>query len=342
MTERFAAKIVQSPQTPGVYLFKDPVGNILYVGKSVNIHQRLLQHAASLKAGWGDRNHRKVHQVADIEWQETDSELFALLLEDQLIKQHWPWGNVRQKDFLEYAYLSFTTEAFPRLLVLEARQRDQHQPSYGPFRNIYYAQDMADLITDRFRLRTCSSPKEGGCLQKEIRKCLGPCCGAPAAGRYARLVDLAKASLCAFDPAFMRFMKKKMQAHALKHEFEKAAHYHHLQHRYAGYLKRQKFHDRFRRHGLMIWEKGHWSNTFLFVGGRLVERNGQAVSVWPFPDQEWDERVAQEWRVVDRANVIYQWLASQRSEAEAVFLDARFLPAGSTGSCSFMRNRLTG
>jgi excinuclease UvrABC nuclease subunit len=325
MKDIFSVKIDQSPQTPGVYLLRDSEGHVVYVGKSINIRKRLLQHAASLKAGWWDRNHRKVYHVSDVSWCETNSELYALLLEDQLIKQHWPIGNVRQKEYLEYAYLAVTTDALPRIIVINARQREQYKSVYGPFRTVFYAQDMADLLKDRFRLRTCVAPSAGGCMQYDIHKCSGPCKSHAAAARYLRSVNRAISSLQSPDVFFIRFIENRMKNHAQKQEYEKAAHDHRMQNRYLAFIKRQKFIAMFRQHGLLIHEKGRWPNTFLFLKGNLFERNGKPMLIQsPANDAVHDEFHHTEWQIIDRAGVILNWMHNRRSDCAAAVLDRRY------------------
>jgi excinuclease ABC subunit C len=250
-----------------------------------------------------------------VAWHETDSELYALLLEDQLIKQYWPVGNVRQKDFLEYAYLAFSDEEIPQLLVVDARQRENHEHVFGPFHNIFYAQDMADLVQMRFRLRTCHAVCQGGCLQWEIGKCIGPCRSDEARTRYAGTVQRAIASLSSYDAYFIRLTDRLIKVHSMKQEFERAAHYHTMQHRYHALIKRQHFLHRFRQHAFLVRENGRWNNTFTFLQGRLVLRNGQPVS---------EEYPLDEHQLIDRSHVIYQWVQNKKSQGELAIVDSFF------------------
>ncbi len=288
---------------------------VIYVGKSINIRKRLQQHAKSLQAGWSDRNHRWIYHVKDVSWHETDSELYALLLEDQLIKQYWPVGNVRQKDFLEYAYLAVSNEAIRQLLVINARERENYQHVFGPFHNIFYAQDMAELVQMRFRLRTCHAVSQGGCLQREIGKCIGPCRSEEAKARYGPTVRRAIQSLSSYDAYFIRFMESMIEGHSRKQEFEKAAHYNTMRHRYHAMIKRQNFLHLFREHGLLIRENGRWDNTFIFLQGRLIQRNGKPFSeIYPL----------HEWQLIDRGQVIYQWLQSKKLQGALAVIDRKY------------------
>jgi len=315
MHEKFTSIIEQAPQKAGVYIMRDSDASVVYVGKSINIRKRLQQHAKSLQAGWADRNHRWIYHVRDVSWHETDSELYALLLEDQLIKQYWPVGNVRQKDFLEYAYLAFSDEEFPQLLVIDARQRENRRHVFGPFHNIFYAQDMADLVQMRFRLRTCHTVSRGGCLQWEIGRCIGPCRSEEAGIRYARTVQRAIDSLRSYDHYFMRYTDRLIKMHSGKQEFERAAHYHTMQHRYHALIKRQNLLHWFREHAFLIRENGQWNNTFVFLQGRLIQRNGRSVS---------EQYPLQEHQLIDRSHVIHQWLQNKKSRGELAIVDRKF------------------
>jgi len=321
MRTNLLAKIKRSPQTPGVYLLKDREGGILYVGKSINIRKRLQQHGAAWRAGWMDRDHRRIRPVVDVAWQETHSELYALLLEDYLIKKHWPIGNVRQNDYLEYAYLALSAEPLPRFVLIDARQRAENSCSFGPFRDRYHAQDMLELVQERFRLRTCPAIREGGCLQWEIHRCAGPCRTTEAGERYRRTVVRAAESLSSLDPFFLRFIENRIKVLAQQKEFEKAAHYHALLLRYQGLINRGKFFAMFRKHGLFIQESGRWPNTFLFLEGRLVQRNGERVDGMLVEGADFNETCTSERTLVDRADVIYRWLRSRPGENAMAFID---------------------
>jgi len=323
MKSLLIAKIGQSPQTPGVYLMKDGDGSVIYVGKSINIRKRLLQHAASLNTERADRYPRWINHVSDVSWHETGSELYALLIEDQWIKKYWPAGNVRQKDFLEYAYLAVTEEAIPRLLAVDGRQRRHYRHLFGPFRDIYRAEDLAESVRARYRLRTCATVSDAGCLQSEIRKCSAPCRSPEAAVRYRRTTERTIASLLSFDPSFIRYLHHRIRNHVQKKEFEMAARYHSLLGRYPAFIKQQKFVELFRQHGLIIRENGRWPNTFQFLHGRLIGRNGNPVSE-PCFDEVDGKLIDDEWRMIDRAHVIHQWLRRRREQGALAVVDGRF------------------
>lgn len=324
MIASFQSQARRAPRAPGVYVMKDGDGRVIYVGKSVHIRQRLLQHADSIRSGFSDRNYRWIWHVRSLSWYETGSELYALLLEDQLIKQHWPVGNVRQKEYLEYAWLAFSKEWIPRLQVIDARQRGQYPTVFGPFHDRYHARDMADLVQERFRLRTCAAVRDGGCLQGEIRRCLGPCRTPEAAARYRRTMDRAAVSLRVLDPFFLRFIHQLIKKHSRNREFEKAARYHAMLHRYQALIQRQGFLANFQRHGLVIREHGRWENRFCFLQGKLVWCQGGGL---PNPALL-EEAPMDEWQIIDRAHVIWQWLHRRGGNSGAAIIDARFFREG--------------
>lgn len=318
--ENFQAQARLAPRAAGVYVMRDGGGQVLYVGKSVQLRQRLQQHAATLRSGYSSRSYRWIWHVRSISWQETGSELYALLLEDQLIKQYWPVGNVRQKEYLEYAWLAFSDERLPRLQVIEARQRGQYAAVFGPFHDRYHARDMADLVAARFRLRTCAAVRDGGCLQWEIRKCFAPCRNPVVAANYQHTIARVAASLRAADPLFLRYIDHRISACNQNREFEQAAWLHAMRHRYQALIRRQTFLERFRRHGVVVREKGRWENTFCFCQGKLLWRKeGDLAPEWLAAEPTLDE-----WQIIDRAGVIWQWLQQERSGGEAAVIDQRW------------------
>ena len=269
MRTNLLAQIDRSPQTPGVYLLKDREGGILYVGKSINLRKRLQQHGAALKAEWMDRDHRRVRHVKDVAWQETHSELYALLLEDYLIKKHWPMANVRQKDYLAYVYLALSAEPLPRFVLIDARQRAERPQSFGPFRDRYHAQDMLELVQERFRLRTCPAIRKGGCLQWEMHRCSAPCRTLMAAERYRRTVARAAESLRSLDPYFLRFIANRIKVCAQHKEFEKP-HYHAIAVA-LGLIDRGTFSPGSANMGCSF-RSGRWRTRFLLEEGCATER----------------------------------------------------------------------
>ncbi|HEX8354387.1 MAG TPA: excinuclease ABC subunit UvrC [Pyrinomonadaceae bacterium] len=171
-------KLKNLPTSPGVYLHKDGGGKIIYVGKAKNLRNRVRSY---FQSGRGhDRKTRElVKRIIDLEFIVTDTEVEALVLESNLIKQHKPRYNVLLKDDKQYPHLKLTiSEPFPRVMITRRIQRDGAL-YFGPFLPASLARRTIDLINRTFQLRTCDIEIDGRlprpCLEYHIKRCLGPC-----------------------------------------------------------------------------------------------------------------------------------------------------------------------
>ncbi|HVF51745.1 MAG TPA: excinuclease ABC subunit UvrC [Pyrinomonadaceae bacterium] len=171
-------KLKNLPTAPGVYLHKDEAGRIIYVGKAKNLRNRVRSY---FQSGRGhDRKTRElVRRITDLEFIVTDTEVEALVLESNLIKQHKPRYNVLLKDDKQYPHLKLTiNEPFPRVMITRRIQRDGAL-YFGPFLPASLARRTIDLINRTFQLRTCDIDIDGKlprpCLEYHIKRCLGPC-----------------------------------------------------------------------------------------------------------------------------------------------------------------------
>ncbi|MDQ3986280.1 MAG: GIY-YIG nuclease family protein, partial [Actinomycetota bacterium] len=141
------------PTKPGVYLFKDRSERVVYVGKAKSLRSRLSNYFAT---GLNPRTQAMVEAATDVEWIVTDSEVEALHLELNLIKQHRPRYNVRYRDDKSYPYLAITLdEEFPRARVMRGPKKKGVR-YYGPFAHAYAIRDTLDLLLRTFPMRTCS------------------------------------------------------------------------------------------------------------------------------------------------------------------------------------------
>jgi len=171
------AKLTLLPTSPGVYLFKDKTGEVIYVGKAKNLRARVRQYARG-----GDGRAQMaflLSQLTDVDVLITNSEKEALLLENTLIKQYWPRYNIRLKDDKSYWHVKMTAnEQWPRLFL--TRQVTKDGSKYlGPFHSSTAIQETLEVIRKVFPLRTCSDTvfrnRTRPCLEYQIKRCLGPC-----------------------------------------------------------------------------------------------------------------------------------------------------------------------
>ena len=217
------------PTKPGVYLFKDTSGRVLYVGKAKSLRARLHNYFGP---GLHPRTRAMVEAASDVEWIVASSEVEALHLEVSLIKEHRPRYNVRYRDDKSYPYLAVTLdEEYPRARVLRGRKRKGVR-YYGPFAHAYAIRDTLDLLLRTFPVRTCSqgvfdrARRRGKpCLLFHIERCSGPCVKAVGPEEHRKIVM----ELCDFldgntQPVLKR-LEASMSESASRQEYEMAAKY---------------------------------------------------------------------------------------------------------------------
>ncbi|MDQ4025916.1 MAG: excinuclease ABC subunit UvrC [Actinomycetota bacterium] len=217
------------PASPGAYLFRDAQGRVIYAGKAKSLRSRLSNYFAT---DLHPRTKAMVEAAAEVEWIVTESEVQALHLELNLIKQHRPRYNVRYRDDKTYPYLAITLdEEYPRARVLRERKRTGVR-YYGPFAHAYAIRDTLDLLLRTFPMRTCSQGvfdrcrrRGKPCLLFHIERCAGPCVEAVSETEHRRIA----LELCDFldgntKPVIQR-LEAQMGAAASAEEFERAAKY---------------------------------------------------------------------------------------------------------------------
>ena len=219
------------PKKPGVYLMHSDTGEILYVGKAKNLHNRVRQY---FRAGNGHNDSPKilkmVSQISYFEYIITASEMEALVLECNLIKEHRPKYNTMMTDDKGYPYIKITTqESFPRIMMSHRMKRDGSR-YFGPFTDRKAVKDIILLVRKLFLLRSCSQslPKGGitrPCLYYEIGQCSAPCCEYITSEEYGENVKKAISFLNGNHKEIALSLKEKMKAASEELEFEKAAYY---------------------------------------------------------------------------------------------------------------------
>ncbi len=209
------------PDQPGVYLFKDAAGKILYVGKALNLRKRVRSYFApphTLAARIG----RLIMQVRDVEGRRTASEAEALLLEVQLIKEHHPYYNVAFRDDKAYPLLKVANEPFPRLTVVRRRLADGGR-YFGPYTDATLMHQAVRFMRRVFPLRTCRTFPKTPCLEYHLGQCLAPCVGYIDAPRYQRIVEDLTAFLEGHRDDLLRDLARRMQQASRAEQFEEAA-----------------------------------------------------------------------------------------------------------------------
>ncbi len=214
------------PAKPGCYLFKDNQGEVIYVGKAVNLRNRVRSYFHS-GAGHGKRVAQMVARVADIDWIVVGSELEALILEMNLIKRHRPYYNVRLKDDKRYPYVKVHwADPFPKVTVTRQMINDGSR-YFGPYTSVWAVHQTLDTLRRIFPYLTCdrviTGKDERACLYYDIKLCSAPCIGKIDQASYRQMI----ADLCNFlegrtEPIVNR-LREEMNSAAEALQFERAA-----------------------------------------------------------------------------------------------------------------------
>ena len=184
------------PKQPGVYIMHDAEDVILYVGKAVNLHNRVRSYFRP-NIGRGPQIDKMVKLIDHFEYIVTDSELEALVLENNLIKEHSPKYNTLLKDDKTYPYIKVTMgEEYPRVVFSREMKKDKSR-YFGPYTSAAAVKDTIELINKLYQLRTCNKkfPRDFGadrpCLNHHIGKCMAPCQGNASKEMYAEQLEKA-------------------------------------------------------------------------------------------------------------------------------------------------------
>jgi len=217
------------PVQPGVYRFSDPHGRVIYVGKAKNLRSRLTSYFADL-ASLHPRTRQMVTTAAKVEWTVVTTEVEALQLEYNWIKEFDPRFNVRYRDDKSYPVLAVTlNEEYPRLMVYRGPKRKGVR-YFGPYSHAWAIRETLDLLTRVFPARTCSagvfkrhSQIQRPCLLGYIDKCSAPCIGRVSAEEHRKIVDDFCDFLSGRTDRFARDLERKMNAASADLDFERAA-----------------------------------------------------------------------------------------------------------------------
>ena len=216
------------PHNPGVYIMHDAGDTILYVGKAVDLHNRVRSYFRKI-VGRGPQIDRMVEQVAYFEYIVTDSELEALVLENNLIKEHSPKYNTLLKDDKTYPYIKVTVdEPYPRILFSREMKKDRSK-YYGPFTSAQSVRETIDLLNKLYRLRNCNRilPRDIGverpCLNYHITQCDAPCQGSISQEEYRERINGALDFLNGNYRPIIRSLEERMQQASDEMNYEEAA-----------------------------------------------------------------------------------------------------------------------
>jgi excinuclease ABC subunit C len=215
------------PTRPGVYMFRDKAGRVVYVGKAKSLRSRLSNYFAT---GLPPRTEAMVEAAIDVEWIVTENEVEALHLELNLIKEHRPRYNVRYRDDKSYPYLAITVdEEIPRARVMRGAKKKGVR-YYGPFAHAYAIRETLDHLLRTFPVRTCSQGvfdrcrrRNRPCLLYDIERCSGPCVKAVTPDEHRVIVDALSDFLDGNYKPVLQRLEASMKEAASRQEYEVAA-----------------------------------------------------------------------------------------------------------------------
>ena len=226
----FEEELKKLPRKPGVYIMRDDKDVILYVGKAINLHNRVRSYFRE-NIGRGPAIDQMVSLIARFEYIVTDSELEALVLENNLIKENSPKYNTLLKDDETYPYIKVTVgEDYPRILFSRTMKKDKSR-YFGPYTSAAAVKDTIELLNKLYQLRTCNRvlPRDTGlerpCLNYHIKQCLAPCQGYVSKEEYRQQVAGALEFLNGNYSPILKDLEEKMNKAAEELEFEEAARY---------------------------------------------------------------------------------------------------------------------
>jgi len=226
MSNTLQSKLDHLPDQPGVYLFRDGQGELLYIGKAAVLSNRVRSYFQR-GCDHSPKTTVLVSHISDLETIVTRSELEALILESNLIKQHRPRFNVVLRDDKQYPYLRLPIkEDFPRLSIVRRVQQDGAL-YYGPYTPAGALRETLKVIKKAFPLATCTIEIDGkaerACIEFEIKRCMAPCTGNQSKEDYHHIVAQVRQFLEGRDHELLDDLRRQMEAAAEREDFEEAA-----------------------------------------------------------------------------------------------------------------------
>lgn len=226
--EDLKEKVSLLPTSPGVYLYYDKEGTVIYVGKAKNLHRRVSSYFNRIHSV--ARTNILVKNIADLKYNVVGTEEDALHLENSLIKQYKPRYNVLLKDDKSYPWICVTKEPYPRVFLTRSAPKAGAK-YYGPYANVQMARTVIELLREMYPIRTCSyvitdetvaAHRHRVCLQYHIKNCLGCCEGRVSVAEYGKFFDEIRQILNGNAQQLCDYLKKEMEQLASELRFEEA------------------------------------------------------------------------------------------------------------------------
>lgn len=343
--EAVAHRLKALPAQPGCYLFKDEKGRVLYAGKALSLRSRVRSYFRK-SSNLGSRIARMVALIRDIEWLVVDSELEALVLECNLIKQHRPPFNVRLRDDKSYPYIVVTKEPFPRVMFTRRLRKDGSR-YFGPFTSAQAVRETLTLLHKVFRLIPCGKSWSGEavqrpCLYYHMGQCLAPCAGLADRQEYEQELRSVRQFLEGKQDSLLRDLRERIERAVERLDFEAAARYRDAVASIEQVLERQKVVGQAGRDqdavALVRDDRGTAVQLFYVRGGKLIGQrifhldgsgeSSPAEAVQEFVKQYYADapEVPQEVLLpveIEERAIIESWLRSKRGRSVRVEIPKR-------------------
>jgi len=216
-------KLESLPSNPGCYLYKDNIGEIIYVGKAKNLKNRVKSYFT------GSHNKKTqilVSKIEDLEYIIVNSEKEALILENNLIKKYRPYYNIRLKDDKSYPYLMITKEEHPRLVLTRKYKKNNKNIYFGPYVDSKSASRVKQILDKIYPLRRCNPVEKRPCMYYQIGECIGPCAKEISQEEYKKQIAKIRSFLNGDTKEILNDLSEKMKNHINNLEFESAAQVH--------------------------------------------------------------------------------------------------------------------
>lgn len=284
--KKIQEKLALLPDQPGCYLMKDRQGTIIYVGKAKVLKNRVRSYFTGSHDG---KTQALVNEITDFEYIITSSNIEALILENNLIKQYDPKYNVMLKDDKTYPFIKLTNERHPRLLITRKVKKDKAK-YFGPYPNVYSANETKKLLDRLYPLRKCQTLPDRVCLYYHIGQCLAPCVYEVSEETYKEMTDEIAKFLGGGYKVIKEQLTEKMLAASESLDFERAKEYRDKIVHIETTMEKQKitardFVDR-DVFGYAV-DKGWMCVQVFFVRqGKMIERDVSMFPIYDDPEEE--------------------------------------------------------
>jgi len=334
------------PAKPGCYLMKDTGGKIIYVGKAVNLKNRVRSYFHA-DASHDGKTRRLVREITDIEWIVVGSELEALILEMNLIKRHRPKFNIKLKDDKRYPYIKIHwQDAYPKVTVTR-QMVDDGGRYFGPYTSVWAVHQTLDVLRRIFPYLTCDRDIQGtdtrACLYYDIKLCAAPCIGAVTQAEYRQMLSDLQDFLSGHAEPIVRRLEAEMQKASEELRFEKAAALRDQLRGIQTIIERQKviFDASYLDSDVLAMARAEGEacvQIFFIRGGKLIgreyfiledtEETSDAEVIAQFVKQFYTEAASVPEQVmlpqdIEEAQIIGQWLKSRRGGEKVEILVPR-------------------